>query len=263
MLEARRRGQHVPRVAFAAMDAASPLGAAQIERMDDSNGDKQVARVLWGLVDPSSVLNPRLRAMHRFAVGGFDVATCMFAIHYFFGDERSLKNFARNAAGALRPGGMFMGCCLDGQRVDAALRGVPIGGSVSGHGAAGQGLMWDIARHYDAFSADDPSANVGLEIKVFVETIGQALPEALVDFRLLVRELGEVGLRPLNEAQCAELGLRESTGFFEDIFAELSKQHGAKQQDRRVAAAMSMSPDEKRYSFLNRWFVFVKAAPSP
>lgn len=252
--DARRKGQHPPRVAFVPMDGASPLGAPQIERMDDAAGDRQVARVLWGLVDPSTVLNPRLRAMHRFAVGGFDVATCMFAIHYFFSDDRSLKNFCRNVATVLRPGGVFLGVCLDGQRVDEALRGVPVGGSVSGRG-------WEITRHYDVLSADDPVANIGLEIKVFVESIGQALPEHLVDFRLLVQEMAEAGLRPLSDQQCTEVGLRESTGFFEDLWVEMSKQPSLKQQDRRVAKALGMSPDEKRYSFLNRWFAFAKAGP--
>ena len=96
---------------------------------------------------------------------------------------------------------------------------------------------------------------------MFVESIGQALPEHLVDFRLLVQEMAEAGLRPLSDQQCTEVGLRESTGFFEDLWVEMSKQPSLKQQDRRVAKALGMSPDEKRYSFLNRWFAFAKAGP--
>lgn len=53
----------------------------------------------------------------------FDVVTCMFAIHYFFVQERAVKTFLRNATAALKPGGIFLATFPDGKRILAALQG--------------------------------------------------------------------------------------------------------------------------------------------
>ncbi|KDD75388.1 hypothetical protein H632_c707p0, partial [Helicosporidium sp. ATCC 50920] len=66
----------------------------------------------WHPQDSLSASSPRL----------FDAATCMFAIHYFFASEDSLKQFFRNVAANLKPGGYFFGTVPDGRRVNEALR---------------------------------------------------------------------------------------------------------------------------------------------
>jgi SAM-dependent methyltransferase len=248
------------RIAMMAMDASEPMDARQIEKMDDSTGDRQVARVLWGLVEPSAISSPRLRAYHGIAAGGFDVATCMFAAHYFFEDERRLRNFAANVARVLRPGGYFVGACLDGMRVDRLLAGSP-SGTAEGRSQDGQ-LMWSISRAYTReLDAGAPANNYGLQVDVRMETIGQTLPEYLVDFRLLVAVMRDHGLEPLSGRACAALGLPESTGFFDGLFEQMVREHPAGPTAAHAPApvqrALAMTAEEKRYSFLNRWFVFV------
>jgi SAM-dependent methyltransferase len=53
----------------------------------------------------------------------YDCVTCMFALHYFFEREQSLRRFLDNVALNLKPGGYFVGTCPDGKRVQAALKG--------------------------------------------------------------------------------------------------------------------------------------------
>ncbi|CAG9463695.1 unnamed protein product [Pedinophyceae sp. YPF-701] len=53
--------------------------------------------------------------------GEFDAVTCMFAIHYFFYSEQTLKMFFRNASKALKNRGFFVATCPDGKRVMAEL----------------------------------------------------------------------------------------------------------------------------------------------
>ena len=55
----------------------------------------------------------------------FEVATCMFAIHYFFVREAAIKMFLTNVAAALQPGGHFIATFPDGKRVLWALKGRP------------------------------------------------------------------------------------------------------------------------------------------
>ena len=43
-------------------------------------------------------------AEHPNKTGLFDVVTCMFALHYFFADEQTLKTFLHNVSVNLKPG---------------------------------------------------------------------------------------------------------------------------------------------------------------
>ena len=47
----------------------------------------------------------------------YDVVTCMFAIHYFFVSEESIKIFFKNVASALKPGGHFIATFPSGKKV--------------------------------------------------------------------------------------------------------------------------------------------------
>ncbi|GLC58689.1 hypothetical protein PLESTB_001390100 [Pleodorina starrii] len=55
----------------------------------------------------------------------YGVVTCMFALHYFFMSEASLRTFLRNVATNLRHGGYFVGTIPSGRRVMQLLGGKP------------------------------------------------------------------------------------------------------------------------------------------
>lgn len=266
-MRTNNRRQEAPniRVVFLPLDASRPIDAQAIEALDEASNDRLVGRVAWGLVAAASVADARLRSYHGFALGGFDLTTCMFAAHYFFEDRVRLAAFCGNVAKHLRQGGHFVGCCLDGHRVDQLLRGVPEGGSVQGGGGdTGTPLMWRITRMYaDDLDDIEPDRNVGRAIKVYMESIGQALQEYLVDYRLLRSAMADVGLVPPDAAQLQTLGFPEAeqdsagTGTFDALFRALQKSPVVGHTPALVSA-LAMSGDEKRISFLNRWFVFVR-----
>ena len=93
-------------------------------------------------------------------------------------------------------------------------------------------------------------------------SIGQEMPEYLVDFHLLVAAMREVGLEPLSDARLEELGLTGATGTFDTLFDDMMLFAANNKNNDGVPAAVRqallMSAAEKRYSFLNRWFVFEK-----
>lgn len=268
MEERRRNGRRgevqapLPRIVLLPLDASRPIDQLQIEALDEVSGDRSVARVVWSLVESSSVKDERLRRYHGFAGrGGFDVVSCQFAVHYFFKTPETLRAFAGNVATHLRRGGYFVGTCMDGHRVATAL-----GDRTCMQGVAGGKVIWRIQRLYERaqFAATAPCVNnTGLQIKVYVQTIGQTVSEYLVDYRLLRLAMAEVGLVPPNASQLADLGLSDSdapggTSTFEASFARMQ---GLREQDRdhHAKTALGMTEDERAFSFLNRWFIFVKS----
>jgi hypothetical protein len=58
---------------------------------------------------------------------GADVAACMFALHYFFENQVTLDGFIKNLSETVKIGGLFIGCCFDGDKVFNLLRGVEKG----------------------------------------------------------------------------------------------------------------------------------------
>ncbi|KXZ53479.1 hypothetical protein GPECTOR_7g929 [Gonium pectorale] len=55
----------------------------------------------------------------------YGVVSCMFALHYFFVTEASLRTFLGNVASNLRQGGYFLGTIPSGHRVQELLNGKP------------------------------------------------------------------------------------------------------------------------------------------
>jgi len=47
----------------------------------------------------------------------FDVVTCMFALHYFFQSESTFNTFIQSVLNNIKPGGYFVCCLFDGQRL--------------------------------------------------------------------------------------------------------------------------------------------------
>lgn len=255
-MKKKSRGQAFPRIVLLPMDASKLLDAEQIDAMDADSGDRKVAQVVWSLVDVSSVTDDRLRRFHGFATGGFDVVSCQFAIHYFFSTPDTLRAFAYNVSRHIRRGGCFVGTCMDAHRVNEAF-----GTKRCIHGVGDGKIIWRIQRVYDKFDTNaDCKGNTGLRVKVYVQSIGQVIEEFLVDYRLLKLAMREVGLVPPNTQQLKDLGLDEKeaeggTSLFDASFRRMTREHD---KDKRVSSAMKMTDDEKSFSFMNRWFIFVK-----
>eukprot|EP00798_Chlamydomonas_sp_ICE-L_P017337 gene17337-biopygen26269 len=227
------------------------------------------------------------RGMENFAKEGtFDLATCMFAIHYFFESPARLAGLCRNVAAVLRPGGTFVGISPDGDALAAALSSKDVGEFVEGKSSSGgsaSSLLWRITKRHTGAAASAKN-KYGRQVDVFVESIGQDIPEYLMDYKELVRAMGEVGMRPLTSAELKTSGLgRYSTGMMEPLFDKvIGKENDAKvvvgkENDDKVTLAEAaiqklldappalrellknkMTPEEKQYSFFSRWFAFRK-----
>lgn len=175
---------------------------------------------------------------------GADAVAIMFAIHYFFENEISLSNFIQNVSDSLKIGGVFVGCCFDGQKVFDALRGIDEGGSLEGEEAGAK--IWKITKRYSADDLTTGPESIGLPIDVEFISIGTQQREYLVPFEMLKNKMAEIGCDLLTDKECRELGLLNSTNMFDESYRMASEQ-GKK---------YPMTPIVKQYSFFNRWFIF-------
>ena len=170
---------------------------------------------------------------------GVDCVSIMFALHYFFENETTLNGFMRNVSDCLKVGGLFIGCCFDGQRVFDALRGVARGAALVGQEKGAE--IWKITKQYDG---EDLELGQGIDVEFI--SIGTENREYLVPFELLKTKMAEIGCELLTEAELKEVGLQQSTAAFETSY-DMAARRGQK---------FPMTPVVKQYSFFNRWFIF-------
>lgn len=169
--------------------------------------------------------------------GQFDVVSCQFAIHYFFGNEENLDKMLRNVSSFLKPGGYFIGTCMDGSKVLKRMEALQKQESISGK--MDDRIIWNIRKNYDE------REDFGCEIKVFMESIGVESSEYVVDKDVLNKKVESFGLSKV-----------EITSF-EDIYKRvLSADETA--PEYYVKAVKDMTDVEKEYSFMNMLFVFRK-----
>ena len=119
--------------------------------------------------------------------------------------------------------------------------------------------MWEITKQYDSDTFDNNESCLGYQVNVYQESINKEFPEYLVNYDYLRILLEQYGFALLTSAECEELGLPVSIGNFNILFREM--QHRIKSRRLRkadIGTALNMTSDEKKVSFLNKFFVFKK-----
>ena len=203
--------------------------------------DRAMLRALWG---EKTDVPPAVVDVRGIASRGFDVATLMFSLHYFFKDRSTLDGLLRNLSDTVKVGGYFVGCCFDGHTVANMLRDLPVGGVKRGTEDATD--VWTITKKYEDSELADTEAGLGKAIDVGFISIGESYTEYLVSFPYLVERMNGAGFSLLNADELSGMGLNVSTNMFGESFS--------------MAAAggrsFPMSATVKQFSFLNRWFIF-------
>jgi hypothetical protein len=175
------------------------------------------------------------------AAGGFDVVSCMFALHYMFRDAPTLLGFLNNLADLVKVGGYFVGCGHDGDSVARLLSA-----EKTVVGRDGPSDTWSLTKSYGSVGPMVPPTELGLGLSVDLDFIsaGETRTEYLVSWPYLQERLAECGL---------EL---DRTGMFGEIWSSLD---GAGER-------YAMTDSLRQLSFLNRWFVFRRTSdrrPAP
>ena len=202
--------------AYLTYDLSQKINIDTINNADD----KHVAQVLYGKIQ-----DPKMIRYYKLASQGFDLVSCQFAIHYFFESERKLDNFLSNVDMNLKPGGYFIGTCLDGKKIKKEF-----GNNMQLTGEYNKNILWNLKRLY----SKDIGVVYGEEIEVYMESIGRVMKEYLVNIDLLEKKLKALGYDLI---ECKN---------FKDYYTE------------EKANKYNLEEVQQKYSFMNMSFVFKK-----
>jgi len=190
-------------------------------------------------------------------IDGFNVASCQFAIHYFFKDPDTLKGFMKNIAECTKHNGYFIGTCYDGKIVFNELKKIKTGESVK---IIEDGKkIWEIIKEYGGDTFVDDSSSIGYKINVYQESINQFISEYLVNFDYLNRVMSAYGFEIISQEEAREMGMPNGSGLFSELFLNMSDELSKnKFKAKDYEQAPNMSANEKKISFLNRYFIYKK-----
>jgi hypothetical protein len=207
--------------------------------------ERDILRSIFGKYEPEGPVPKYIQSVMAGSFrAGADIAACMFALHYFFENQVILDGFIKNLSETVKIGGLFIGCCFDGDKIFNLLRNVE-----KGHSKVGKiedTPIWTITKDYDKEELIPDDDSIGLAIDVEFISIGTTHKEYLVPFELLKKKLKTIGFELLDKKDLSELGLNASTNTF-DVSYEMA-QKGKK--------TYTMPDAVKEFSFLNRWFIF-------
>lgn len=200
------------------------------------------------------LFNERWKSNEEFQKNKFNIISMMFAIHYMFKDETVLDKLINNIDENLKPGGLFIGACLDGEKTFNYLSDIRKNEYKIGTSSTGEKL-WSIQKKYDSptFSNDNTSLNNCISIKMY--SINTEQDEYLVNFEYLKNKLAEKNIILLDDSEL--LYSVKSTGTLDTIFEKL-KSTSFDVNSNTLSTIKNMSDDEKIISFLTRYFIFKK-----
>lgn len=195
---------------------------------------KNMYNCVWGFTNRDNIENKDvMNRYYKIMKEQFDVVSCQFAIHYMFGSEETFDNFCKNVNDVIKPGGYFIGTCLDGNKVATKLETQSVI-----DGVIDDNIIWRIEKKYD----DNHTSVYGKAIDVYMESIGKVATEYLVSFDELENKLNEFNIKKLTDADLKKFKLQNSVNGFESLYS----------------SSFQMNQKLEEYSFMNSWFVFKK-----
>ncbi len=175
------------------------------------------------------------------AAKGFNVVSCQFALHYFFKDKATFKNFMINLVECTALNGLFIGTCYDGKTVFDLIK------KENYTSYEGEELLLSIVKKYDQETYPNDSKCLGYAIEIFQESINKPITEYLVNFEFFIRIMENYGF---------VLEKPVPNDHFDNPVDSFKNLHKKMNKSRKKMFELSNS--EQQISFLNKYFIFKK-----
>lgn len=195
----------------------------------------------------------------HFGIGkdGFHISSCQFALHYFFESEQILHNFLRNLSECTKINGYFIGTCYDGQTVFNLLKDKNKGDSISIY--QDENKIYEIKKQYSHTGFPEDEYSLKYKIDVYQESINKPFPEYLVNFTYFERVMEDYGFSLIGTEEAKAMGLPNGSGLFDELFQMMTNEIRQNYRTKKeYDSADLMTIEEKRISFMNRYFIFRK-----
>ena len=222
--------------------------------------DKEIGAAIFGNgPKDAKILGEGVYKHYGIGEKGFQISSCQFAIHYFWETPKTLFRFLRNIADCTALNGYFVGTCFDGASVFKLLSNKNEGESVAIF-EGGERKIFEITKQYPQTGYSPDETCIGYAVDVYQESINKTFREYLVFFDYFVKIMEDFGFVLVPDETARKMGLPHGSGLFGVLFDTMTADI---RRNPKVAndygTAPMMSADEKRISFLNRYFVFRKA----
>lgn len=190
---------------------------------------------------------------------GFNISSCQFALHYFFENGTTFTNFLRNLSENTAPGGHFIATCYDGDTVFNMLRNKKRDESVAIYVNGNRDKIFEIVKQYDQTGFTDDETSLGYPINVFQESINKYAVEFLVNYEFFRRSMENYGFAVISDEEAKDYGFEKGSGMFSDLFQSMKRDIMSNPASQKwYENASAMTEEEKKISFLNRYFIFKK-----
>ena len=120
-------------------------------------------------------------------------------------------------------------------------------------------FWFNIKKLYQNEEFKDDESSLGYKIDVYQESINKTFSEYLVNYEYLIQLIENYGFVLVERDEARSLGLPNSIGNFDQLYYEMQSQIKTKKIKRAdLFSAPDMTTDEKKISFLNKYFIFKK-----
>jgi len=241
----------------------------------DNTHSKNMINILY---DNNELVDDEYKNINRhseykgLASDKFHIISSQFSIHYYFKNENTLNGFLTNISQNIRKGGYFIGTCYDGNYIFERLKD-----SEPFEYYIGDKKIYSVEKKYDIknfdFNSDSKTSMLGQIIDVYMESIGQNMPEYLVNFDYFIDKMKEYGFKPHKPKMnsISEKVIQNDIGNFYDIINNLEElektdtllQKPKTDKDKHVGTykeSLNILQNEKlmELSSMNKYFIFQK-----
>lgn len=254
-LNKARQHSDIPKALFVNGDSGLNIRSGQALATEK---DKQITKAVFGQGPKDvSLLGRGVYNQYGVAESGFNITSCQFAMHYLFKNKTTFHQLLRNIAECTKINGYYIGTCYDGQTVFNLLKNVKNeeGVTIMKEGRK----IYEIIKMYDQTGFPDEDMSLGYGINVFQESINQYFREYLVNFDYFTRVMEDYGFILASRDEAKHMNLPNGSGMFSELFNLMELElKSSRKNEANYRKAIYMSPEEKRISFMNRYFVFKK-----
>ena len=220
--------------------------------------DKMIAKAVFGTGPKDrKILGEGVYKHYGIANEGFHISSCQFALHYFFESPTVLHSFLRNLTECTKLNGYFIGTCYDGKTVFNHLK----------KKNEGEGILimkenikiYEIIKMYSQTGFPNDENSIGYKIKIFQETINQYIEEFLVNFEYFKQMMENYGFVLVTEEESQHMGFQSGSGLFSELYTSMENEIKRYPSNKeKYGDAILMTEEERRISFMNRYFIFKK-----
>ena len=254
-LKARKEYNVIPSVMFVNGNSGSNIRSGEAITTEK---DKMITRAIFGNGPKDrKILGEGVYKNYGIAAEGFNITSCQFAMHYFFENPSTLHGFLKNVAECTCMGGYFIGTCYDGKTVFNTLKSKLQGESITI--TRGNKKIYEITKMYNETGFPEDETSLGYAINVYQETINKVFREYLVNFDYFVQLMEDYGFVLISKEECNNLDIPNPSGLFSELFTKMENEVGRNSaKSAKYGDAINMSDEERRISFMNRYFIFKK-----